>query len=153
MPNPQAFIKQIEESIGIEEASLVKEMSPTAGTGKNLLDAQRALAEVTDWIAELSPAQQAAPACFAAKGPTLRARFPTVAPPDCQPLVRPNYAYFNKALPRSAPQVVIITGIKRCFDTADKYNREANSTSPAGCRANRALVETLDKAAVRAWLR
>ncbi len=123
MPNPQAFIKQIEESIGIEEASLVKQMSPTAGTGKNLLDAQRALAEVTDSIAELSPAQQAAPACFAAKGPTLRARFPTVAPPDCQPLVRPNYAYFNKALPRSAPQVVIITGIKRCFDTAESTAR------------------------------
>ena len=28
MPNPQAFIKQIEESIGIEEATLVKELSP-----------------------------------------------------------------------------------------------------------------------------
>jgi hypothetical protein len=49
--------------------------------------------------------------------------------------------------------VVIITGIKRCFDTADKYNRDANSTSPAGCRANRALVETMDKDAIRAWVR
>jgi hypothetical protein len=56
-------------------------------------------------------------------------------------------------LPRSAPQVLIITGIKRCFDTADKYNLEANSASPAGCRANRALIETMDKAAIRAWLR
>ena len=153
MPNPQAFIKQIEASIGVEEASLVKEMSPTAGTGKSLLDAQRALAEVTDWIAELSPAELAAPACYAAKGTTLRARFPTAAPADCHPLVRPNYGYFNTTLPRSAPQVVIITGITRCFDTADKYNRDANSTSPAGCRANRALVETLDMGAVRAWLR
>ena len=153
MPNPQAFIKTIEESIRIEEASLVKEMSPTAGTGKNLIDAKRALAEVTDWIAELSPAQQAAPSCYAAKGTTLRTKFPTNAPAGCHPLVRPNYGYFNTALPRSAPQVLIITGIKRCFDTADKYNREANSPSPAGCRANRALVETLDKAAVRAWLR
>jgi hypothetical protein len=67
--------------------------------------------------------------------------------------VRPNYAYFNKALPRSTPQVVIITPIARCFNTADKYNNEANSASPAGCRANRALVETLDKEALRAWLR
>ena len=40
MPNPQAFIKQIEESIGIEEASLVKELGPTTGTGKSLIDAQ-----------------------------------------------------------------------------------------------------------------
>jgi len=67
--------------------------------------------------------------------------------------VRPNYGYFNAALPRSAPQVLIITGVTRCFDTANKYNLEANSASPAGCRANRALVETMDKSAIRAWLR
>ena len=153
MPNPQAFIKQIEESIGVEEASLVKELGPTTGTGKNLVDAKRALSEVTDWIAQLSPAELAAPSCYAEKGATLRARFTTVASAGCRPLVRPNYGYFNAALPRSAPQVVIITGIKRCFDTADKYNLEANSPSPSGCRANRALVETMDKDAIRAWLR
>ena len=142
------------EALAVEEAQLVKELSPTGGgTGKSLADAKRALSEVTDWIAELSPAQQAAPSCYAAKGASLRAKFPTTPSSDCQPLVRPNYAYFNKALPRSAPQVVIITGITRCFDTADKNNRDANSTSPAGCRANRALVETLDKGAIRAWLR
>jgi hypothetical protein len=33
MPNPQAFVKQIEESIRVEEAALVKELSPTAGAG------------------------------------------------------------------------------------------------------------------------
>ena len=153
MANPQAFVKQVEDSIGIEEASLVKELSPTAGTGKNLADAKRALSEATDLISQLSPAEQSAPACYAEKGTTLRARFTTVGSAGCRPLVRPNYAYFNAALPRSAPQVVIITGIKRCFDTADKYNKDANSTSPAGCRANRALVETMDKDAIRAWLR
>ncbi len=149
----QAFVKQIEDSIGIEEAQLLKELSPATGTGKNLADAKRDLSEATDWMAQLSPAQLAAPACYAAKGTTLRARFTTVGSAGCVPLVRPNYAYFNKALPRSAPQVVIITGMKRCFDTADKYNNEANSPSPSGCRANRALVETMDKDAIRAWLR
>ena len=153
MPNPQAFIKQVEASIDLEEASLVKELGPATGTGKSLVDAKRALSEVTDWIAELSPAQQAAPACYAAKGTTVRARFPTAPSGDCHPLVRPNYGYFNKTLPRSAPQVLIITGITRCFNTADKYNLEANSPSPSGCRANRALVETMDKDAIRAWLR
>ena len=142
------------EALAAEEAQLTKELSPTGGgTGKSLADAKRALSEVTGWIAELSPAQQAAPSCYAAKGATLRAKFPTTPSADCHPLVRPNYAYFNKALPRTAPQVVIITGISRCFDTADKNNRDANSTSPAGCRANRALVETMDKSAIRAWLR
>jgi len=153
MQNPQAFLKQIEESIGVEEASLVKELGPATGTGKNLADAKRALGEVTDWIAQLSPAELASPSCYAEKGTTLRARFTTVAAAGCRPLVRPNYGYFNAALPRSAPQVVIITGIKRCFDTADKYNLEANSPNPSGCRANRALVETMDKDAIRAWLR
>jgi hypothetical protein len=153
MPNPQAFLKQVEESIGVEEASLVKELGPTTGTGKNLADAKRALSEVTDWIAQLSPAELAAPACYVEKGTTLRARFTTVVAAGCRPLVRPNYGYFNAALPRSAPQVVIITGIKRCFDTADKYNRDANFANPSGCRANRALVETMDKDAIRVWLR
>ena len=153
MPNPQSFLKQIAASFDVEEASLVKELSPTGGTGKSLLDAKRALSEVTDWIAALSPEQQAVPACYAAKAMTLRTRFPAAPSADCHPLVRPNYAYFNKSLPRSAPQVLIIAGITRCFDTADKYNNEANSASPAGCRANRALVETLDKSAIRAWLR
>jgi hypothetical protein len=153
MPNPQAFIKQIEDSITAEEASLVKEMSPTAGNGKSLADAKRALSEVTDWIAQLPPAEQAAPACYVEKGATLRARFTAATAAGCRPLVRPNYAYFNAALPRSAPQVLMITGMKRCFDTADKYNTEANSPSPSGCRANRALVETMDKDAIRAWLR
>ena len=153
MPNPQAFVKQVEDSIGVEEASLLKELSPATGTGKNLADAKRALSEVTDWIAQLSPAELAAPSCYAEKGATLRARFPTVASAGCRPLVRPNYGYFNAALPRSAPQVVIITGVKRCFDTADKYNIEANAPSPSGCRANRALIETMDKDAIRTWLR
>ena len=153
MPNPQAFIKQIEESIGIEEASLVKELGPTTGTGKNLMDAKRALSEVTDWIAQLSPAERASPSCYAEKGTTLRARFTTAGSAGCRPLVRPNYEYFNAALPRSAPQVVIVTGIKRCFDTADKYNLDANARTRGGCHANRALVETMDKDAIRAWLR
>ena len=152
-PNPQVFMKQIEESIGVEEAELVKELSPTAGNGKRMVESKKALAEVTDWIASLSPAEQAAPACYAEKGVTLRAKFQAAPSAGCHPLVRPNYAYFNKALPRSAPQVVVITPIARCFDTANTYNREANSASPAGCRANRALIETLDKNAVRAWLR
>lgn len=153
MPNPQAFLKQIDESITVEEQSLVKDLSPTGGTGKSLADAKRALSEATDWIAELSPAQLTAPACYASKGTTLRTKFPTQPSADCQPLVRPNYAYFNKALPRSAPQVLIIAGIGRCFDTADKFNRDANSSSPSGCAANRALIDTIDKSALRAWLR
>jgi hypothetical protein len=153
LPDPQAFIKQIEESLRIEEASILKELEPGGGSMKALKDAQRAVSEVTELTAQLSLAELDAPSCYIAKGSSLRAKFGQAPAPGCHPLVRPNYAYFNKALPRSTPQVVIITPIARCFNTADKYNNEANSASPAGCRANRALVETLDKEALRAWVR
>ncbi len=153
MPNPDAFLKQIEESIGVEEAMLVKEVSASAGSGKALAEARLALDEVTTWIAALSAAEQAAPSCYAEGGTTLRSKFRPAPAAGCRPLVRPNYAYFDKTLPRSVPQVVIITPIARCFDTANKYNREANSPSPAGCRANRALIESLDTAALKAWVR
>lgn len=153
MPNPQAFVKQVEDALAAEEASLVKDLGTASGAGKKLADARRALAEVTDWIAQLSPAELAAPSCYAETGTSLRTRFTTVNAGGCRPLVRPNYGYFNAALPRSSPQLLVVTGIKRCFDTADKYNLDANAPGPSGCRANRALIETMDKAAIRAWLR
>jgi hypothetical protein len=153
MPDPAAFIAQMDQAARTEEASVESEIGPAGGTGKGLVDAQRALDEVTAWLAELSPADRAAPSCYAAAGKAVRAKFRKAPDRGCVPLVRPNYAYFNTALPRSAPQVLIITPITRCFDTANRYNTEANSPSPAGCRANRRLLETLDKDAVRAWIR
>lgn len=153
MPNADAFVKTIEQSLDVEEKTIVDQMSPTGSTGKQLAEAKAALAEVNDWIAKLSPAEQAAPGCYVEKGATLRARFVAPGTANCRPLVRPNYGYFNASLPRSVPQVLIITGITRCFDTANKYNRDANAPGPSGCAANRALIETMDKDAVRAWVR
>lgn len=153
MPNPDEFLKQIEESIKVEEAALVKEVAATSGSGKQLADAKLELAEVTGWTAALSTEEKAAPSCYVAKGTTLRDKFRAAPAAGCHPLVRPNYAYFDKSLPRSVPQVLIIMPITRCFDTANKYNLEANSPSPAGCRANRGLIESLDKAALKAWVR
>ena len=153
LPDPQGFMKQIEESLRIEEASVLKELGPTGSSTQRLMAAERAVTEVTDALAKLSPAELDAPSCYAAKGNALATKLRAAPAAGCHPLVRPNYGYFNKALPRSTPQVVIIRPIARCFDTADKYNKEANSPSPAGCRANRALVETMDKDALRAWVR
>ena len=153
LPNPEAFVAQIEAAMRTEEESLVREIGPTAGTGKGLIDAQRTLDEATLWIAELSPADRGAQACYAASGKGLRAKFRPGSGGGCVLLVRPNYQYFNPALPRSAPQVLTITPVARCFDTSNKYNREANDPSPAGCAANRRLVETMDKDAIRAWIR
>lgn len=54
---------------------------------------------------------------------------------------------------RSAPQVLLVTGIARCFDTSNPFNRDAVAQGPSGCAANVALVETIDQGALRAWLR
>jgi hypothetical protein len=153
MPNPEVFIASIESAVKIEETSLAQEIGPAGGTGKGLVQSQLALDEVTTWLAELSSSDRAAPACYAAEAKGLRARFRPGPAAGCVAVVRPNYQYFNAALRRSAPQVVTITPVARCFDTANKHNSDATSTSPAGCAANRALVATMDKDAIRAWLR
>ena len=153
MPKPEEFIASIEASLRIEEASLVQEIGPTGDTGKSVVAAQRALDEVSAWLAELSLADRVAPACYAADAKGLRGKFRPGLSAGCVAIVRPNYQYFNPALPRSAPQVLSITPVARCFDTANKYNQSANSKSSAGCPANRKLVETMDKDAIRAWLR
>jgi len=152
-PDPQAFLAQMAAVWREEEASLAADLAPSGGAATALAEATAALAEVTSWIAALSPAEQAAPSCFAEGADTLRTRFRAAPAPGCHLLVRPNYAYFDATVPRSAPQVVLITGVARCFDTADPNNRSANAPGPSGCRANRALVETLDKDAIRAWMR
>jgi hypothetical protein len=152
MPNPSAFLAQMEEAWRIEEATVVKELSATGGTGKGLIDAQHALDEVTSRIAELAPADRVAPACYAANAAGVRAAFRTESG-GCVAIVRPNYQFFNRTLPRTAPQIIVITSIARCFDTSSRSNTDATSSSPAGCSANRKLIETIDKDALRGWLR
>ena len=91
-----------------------------------------------------------APACYAKAGTSLRSRFRSGVAPGCGPIVRPNWQYFNKALPRSAPQIIIVDEIVDCFDKAPA---SAGKNHPAGCPANRKLLETMDRQAVLDWLR
>ena len=65
---------------------------------------------------------------------------------DCDPLVRPNWKLFNPALPRSAPQLLTIAHFTDCLRLED------SSGNPGGCAANKRLIESLDKAALLAWL-
>jgi hypothetical protein len=153
MPNPEVFIASVAESIRIEEANVLEEIGPKGGTGKGLVATQRVLDEIAAWLAELSPADRAAPACYAAEAKGLRAKFRPGLSAGCVAIVKPNYQYFNPALPRSSPQVLSITPVAGCLDTPIKYNQESDRKSPAGCAANRELVETMDKDAIRAWLR
>jgi hypothetical protein len=153
MPNPEEFIASIAESIRIEEASVLEEISPKGGTGKGLVETQRVLDGMAAWLAELSATDRAAPACYVTEAKELRAKFRPGFSEGCVAIVKPNYQYFNPALPRSAPQVLSISPVAECLDSSSKYNEESDSKSPAGCSANRRLIETMDKDAIRAWLR
>ena len=78
-------------------------------------------------------------------GSTLRrTRFRSGAAPGCEPVVRPNWQYFNKALPRSAPQLLIVNGIEGCWEKAP---RQGPKSLTSGCPANRKLLETMDNQA------
>lgn len=104
-------------------------------------------ADANAMAAGLSAADKAAPACYAGGGggPAV-SRFQRAPQAACDPLVRPNWALFNPALPRSAPQLLVITRFERCLPP------NPPSRYAGGCKANLRLLEAIDKAALRAWL-
>jgi hypothetical protein len=106
---------------------------------------EQELAGVGAMAAGLSAEDKAAPACYASGAQAL-SRFRRAPAPACQPLVRPNWKLFNAALPRSAPQVLTIWNFDQCL--------VADRTAPhvGGCAANKRLLESIDKAALLAWL-
>ena len=106
---------------------------------------EQELASARATAAGLSAADKAAPACYAIDQVSL-ARFRRAPAPACDPLVRPNWKLFNPALPRSAPQVLTIAHFDRCLGKDTKF------VHVGGCVANKRLVESMDKAALLAWL-
>jgi len=129
------------------EEIMARGVGPESPTVKTVRALEAALLEITTWVGELSATDRQAPACYAANATTLRTRFRTGAPAGCHPLGRPNPQFFNPSVPRTAPQVIIIGHIARCFD-----NQPAKQ-GPYGCTANRQLLQTLDKQAVLSLLR
>lgn len=115
-----------------------------------LQKAERALKEVDDLITSLPSSDRNAPACDNSGARTLRDRFRGGAAPGCVPIVRPNWQYFDRTLPRSAPQVVIVSYVSRCYDRPPDP-RSGNTA--AGCPANRRLLETMDRGAILSWLK
>jgi hypothetical protein len=92
-----------------------------------------------------------APACYDKSGRGLAARFRALAgaPATCEPLVKTNWAFFDTARPRSAPQVLVLTQFGRCL-TKESISR--GDGIRGGCSVNRQLVESMDWGAVRAWI-
>lgn len=106
---------------------------------------EQELASARAMVAGLSAADRAAPACYDIDKVSL-ARFRRAPAPGCDPLVRPNWKLFNPALPRSAPQLLTIWHFEQCFVADQTFSQKG------GCAANKRLIESIDKAALLAWL-
>ena len=106
---------------------------------------EQELAVVRSKAAGLSAPDKAAPACYAIEKVAL-GRFLRAPAAGCDPLVRPNWKFFNPALPRTAPQLLTIGHFARCLGADKKF------IHVGGCVANKRLIESMDKAALMAWL-
>ncbi len=154
MKEPAVFLKQMEKTEVDLEAIYRKQTAPNGDAAKTAATAKANFEQADAMVKALTPTELATGTCYDAKATSLKLRFRNITPgmadnlvwsgTGCRPVVRPNYAYFDSKLPRSAPQVVVIWAYERCVDR--------KSTMVSGCAANTKLLETLDWKAVMEWL-
>jgi len=149
MPKGAEFVATMEKTDAQIEAAKKTQLATGGPEEKGVREAERDVKEVEAIIAALSPEQRKAASCYNQSGSRLAEQFRLKdgAPAACRPLVKPNWDYFDPKLPRSAPQVLIVDSFARCLTPASKAQ-----THRGGCVINRALVESMDWDAVRAWL-
>jgi hypothetical protein len=148
--DPQAYLAQAAELERLEETTFrtrLAEMTPTANqpwaaTLARLREAEHALGS-------LSAAEGAVPACLLERveATVLRARFVPATTPSCRPVIRPNWDYFDRSLPRTAIQLITI-GLRECSDE----RKVASGPNPAGCPTNLTLLRSLDWEPVKALM-
>lgn len=150
MPDGAAFLANVERSDVEIEKARTADLGPGGGEERGVQEAERDLAEAEAALSALTPDERAGPACYASRAEGLARKFrPLTGPssPACQAIVRTNWAFFDRAVPRSAPQVLVIDSYMRCLESG-----APRQTSPGGCVTNRRLMESIDWDAVRAWL-
>ncbi len=122
---------------------------PEGIAARNVTVAVQAATAATAAIAAIPEADRGAASCFRSEPGSIEESVQHIeqAPAaDCVPILRPDWTLYNAALPRTAPQLLVIDRVAGCLDYP-------LSNVPGNCGANKALLETLDVAAVRAWLR
>lgn len=142
-----AYLDKMVKADATIEAELAKIVGPDGPTARHLAEVDRELAAVHAVLTALPSADRAAAACYAAGNPAGPGKFTKDLAPGCLPVVRPNWKLFNRALPRSAPQLLVIGHAVRCLGIAPQP-----PSNRGGCAANRQLLEGLDQRAVLAWL-
>jgi len=122
---------------------------PDGDAARDVTVAEQALTAATATLAAIPQAERVAASCFRSEPGAIWASVTHIrqAPaPDCVPIVRPNWALYDAALPRTVPQLLVIDRVAGCLDYP-------LPKVPGNCAANKALLESLNVAAVRAWLR
>src|SRR5690606_16619330 len=143
------FLANMEATDPQIEAATAARLAPGGPEDTRVRELESEFREVAGIIAGLSPDSRNAPACYDQGASRLADRFRAHAgaPPSCRALVRPNADYFDAALPRSSPQVLMIAAFTRCLQP-----QSLAATSRGGCVINRELLDSMDWDAVRAWL-
>lgn len=149
LPNGREFLANAEKSDVAIEAMNTERLAPGGPEARGVTQAERELLEATGILDTFTAEQRAAPSCYQSNASSLAGKFRPVAgaPAACRPLVRPNWDYFDPKLPRSAPQILMVTSYTRCLT-----KESMRETNRGGCVINRALMSSLDWDAVRAWL-
>jgi len=144
--DPAAYVEQMTKAEDTKQKMAGTQLLPEINRAKAAVaKSEQEIAAARGRAAGLAAGDKAAPACYATSGPSL-SRFRRAPEAGCDPLVRANWAIFNKVLPRSAPQVLIISGFSTCM-----FHNPAPD-QVGGCTANKKLLEKIDKAALLAWL-
>jgi len=144
--DPKAYMDTMMKVEAGMEKNADTMLAPIADARAVVTKGEQELADAKAMAAGLSAADKAAPACYASGNTASLSRFRRSPAPGCDPLVRPNWKLFNPALPRSAPQLLTIGHFEGCL-VADRPVLQVG-----GCTANKRLLESIDKAALLAWL-
>lgn len=150
MPDGAAFLANMEKSdVEIEKARR-EDLAPGGREERGVKENERNLQEAEAALAALSPAERAAPACYAERARTLAQKFRVLtgpSSPECRRVVKTNWGFFDPKLPRSVPQVLMVDAYMRCLTP-----ESLKQTSPGGCVTNRALMDGVNWDAVKGWL-
>lgn len=142
--DPQAYLAQAVELERHEETiyrEKLAELTPTADRGWAAALAR--LSEAEQDLGSLSTAQAAVPACLLQRTEVEArplSRFGAATTPGCHPVIRPNWDYFDRSLPRSAIQLITIGAIDECLGDP----KAASGPNRYGCPTNVALLQNLD---------
>ena len=141
--DPDYLDKMMKADAAIAASAEKTLRGPITDAERKVAAVEQELAAAQAAAAALPAADRAGPACYASQDRV--SRFKRAPADGCVPLIRPNWALFNPALPRSAPQLLVISHVSRCLAGPKPIHA-------GGCAANKRLLESIDRQALLAWL-